>query len=110
MAIPALRQAADRSFAILRHASEVLCARLPPGQRPPALMMALHTWALSHGIASLFSRGDGGRRRLPMMPEELLEAAMLIYLQGLGIIPEPSGQKSAAQNSPGQRSGAERSD
>ena len=107
---PALRQAADRSFAILRHASEVLCARLPPGQRPPALMMALHIWALSHGIASLFSRGDGGRRRLPMMPEELLEAAMLIYLQGLGIIPEPSGQKSAAQNSPGQRSGAERSD
>ena len=107
---PGLRQAADRSFAILRHASEVLCARLPPGQRPPALMMALHTWALSHGIASLFSRGDGGRRRLPMMPEELLEAAMLIYLQGLGIIPEPSSQKSAAQNSPGQRSGTERSD
>ncbi len=87
---PVLRQAADRSFAILRRASEVLCARLPPDKRPPALMMSLHIWALSHGIASLFSRGDGGRRRLPMAPEELLEAGMLIYLQGLGIIPEPA--------------------
>ena len=87
---PLLRQAADRSFAVLRHASEVLCARLPPEKRPPALMMSLHAWALSHGIASLFSRGDGGRRRLPMMPEELLEAGMLIYLRGLGVIAEPA--------------------
>ena len=86
---PALRQAAERSFAVLRHASEVLCARLPPEKRPPALMMSLHAWALSHGIASLFARGDGGRRRLPMAPEELLEAGMLIYLQGLGVIAEP---------------------
>ncbi len=85
---PALRQTADRSFAVLRHASETLCARLSPDKRPPALMMSLHVWALSHGIASLFARGDGGRRRLPMTPEDLLEAAMLIYLRGLGIIAE----------------------
>ena len=45
-------------------------------------MMALHIWALSHGIASLFGRGDAGRRALPMSPEELLEAAVLIYLRG----------------------------
>lgn len=90
----ALRQAADRSFAVLRHASEALCARLPPQKRPPALMMALHAWALAHGIASLFSRGDGGRRRLPMMPEELLEAGMLIYLRGLGVIAEPAPSNS----------------
>jgi AcrR family transcriptional regulator len=90
---PALRQAADRGFALLRHASEVLCARLPPDRRPPALMTALHAWALAHGIASLFSRGDGGRRRLPMMPEELLEAGMLIYLRGLGVIAEPADPK-----------------
>jgi AcrR family transcriptional regulator len=83
---PALRQTADRSFAVLRHASETLCARLSPDKRPPALMMSLHVWALSHGIASLFARGDGGRRRLPMTPEDLLEAAMLIYLRGLGIV------------------------
>src|SRR5258707_579757 len=49
-------------------------------------MMSLHIWALSHGIASLFARGDGGRRRLPMSPEELLEAGVLVYLRGLGII------------------------
>jgi AcrR family transcriptional regulator len=86
---PALRQTADRSFAVLRHASETLCAGLSPEKRPPALMMSLHVWALSHGVASLFARGDGGRRRLPMTPEDLLEAAMLIYLRGLGIIAEP---------------------
>jgi Tetracyclin repressor-like, C-terminal domain len=31
---PALRQTADRSFAVLRHASETLCARLSPEKRP----------------------------------------------------------------------------
>ncbi len=90
---PVLRQTADRSFTILRHASETLCARLPADKRPPALMMSLHVWALSHGIASLFARGDGGRRRLPMTPEDLLEAGMLIYLRGLGIIAEPAEPK-----------------
>jgi hypothetical protein len=53
------------------------------------MMMALHIWALSHGIASLFGRGDAGRRTLPMTPEELLEAAMLIYLRGLGLPDRP---------------------
>ena len=86
---PTLRQAGDRAFAVLRNASETLCARLAARKRPPALMMSLHVWALSHGIASLFARGDGGRRRLPMTPEDLLEAGMLIYLHGLGVIAEP---------------------
>src|SRR5579884_425263 len=84
-----LRQAGDRAFAVLRNASEVLCARLPKDRRPPALMMSLHVWAVSHGIASLFGRGDAGRRKLPMRPEELLEAAVLIYLRGLGVIDNP---------------------
>jgi AcrR family transcriptional regulator len=83
---PGLRAAADRSFEVLRRASETLSAHMPPDKRPPALMMSLHIWALSHGIASLFARGDGGRRSLPMAPEELLEAGVLIYLRGLGII------------------------
>lgn len=48
-------------------------------------MMALHVWAMSHGVAALFGRADGGRRPLPMSAAELLEAGMLIYLQGLGI-------------------------
>ncbi len=82
---PELRAAGERAFAVLRGAAETLIARLPPGQRPPALMMALHIWSLAHGIASLFGRGDAGRRSLPMSPEELLEAAVLVYLRGLGL-------------------------
>ena len=89
-AIPGLREAAGRAFEVLRRASETLCAQAPPGRRPPALMMSLHVWALSHGIASLFARSDRGRRALPMEPEELLEAGVLIYLRGLGLIAEPS--------------------
>ncbi|MGE3148038.1 MAG: TetR/AcrR family transcriptional regulator [Pseudorhodoplanes sp.] len=87
---PDLLAASDRAFAVLRRASEILVARLPAKGRPPALMMALHVWAFSHGIASLFGRGDGGRRKLPMSPEELLEAGMLIYLQGLGVSHRPA--------------------
>jgi AcrR family transcriptional regulator len=79
-----LRAAADRAFNVLRSAAETLVALLPAGKRPPALMMSLHVWAMAHGIASLFGRGDAGRRSLPMTAEELLESQMLIYLQGLG--------------------------
>ena len=79
------RDAGERAFAVLRSASEMLCAQMPPQSRPPVLMVALHIWAMSHGIASLFGRGDAARRTLPMSPEELLEAAVLIYLRGLGI-------------------------
>jgi AcrR family transcriptional regulator len=82
---PELREAGDRAFAVLRAAAEELCAQMPPRDRPPALMVALHIWAVAHGIASLFGRGDAARRSLPMSPEELLEAETLIYLKGLGI-------------------------
>jgi AcrR family transcriptional regulator len=84
-ASPELRAAADRAFQGLRSASEALIALLPAGKRPPALMMALHVWAMSHGVAALFGRADGGRRPLPMSAAELLEAGMLVYLQGLGL-------------------------
>jgi AcrR family transcriptional regulator len=86
---PELREAGDRAFAVLRGASEQLIAQMPPQNRPPALMMALHIWALSHGIASLFARGDSGRRTLPMSAEELLEAGVLVYLRGLGLPDQP---------------------
>ncbi|HEU4619179.1 MAG TPA: TetR/AcrR family transcriptional regulator [Gammaproteobacteria bacterium] len=81
---PELRRAADRAFGVLRSASETLAALLPAASRPPAAMMSLHVWAISHGIASLFARPDAGRRKLPMSPEELLEAGILVYLRGLG--------------------------
>jgi AcrR family transcriptional regulator len=82
---PELRQAGDRAFAVLRGAAERLCAEMPPQIRPPALMLALHIWAMSHGVASLFGRGDAAQRPLPMSAEELLEAAVLVYLRGLGV-------------------------
>lgn len=85
---PPLREAGDRAFAVLREACEALAATLPAERRPPPLMMALHIWALSHGIAALFGRGDGARRPIPMSPEDLLEAAVLIYLEGLGVSPD----------------------
>jgi AcrR family transcriptional regulator len=80
-----LHEAGERAFAVLRGASEMLCAQVPPQSRPPALMVALHIWSISHGIASLFGRGDAARRTLPISPEELLEAAVLVYLRGLGL-------------------------
>jgi AcrR family transcriptional regulator len=82
---PELREAGDRAFAVLRSAAERLCAQVPARDRPPTLMVALHVWAMAHGIASLFGRGDAARRALPIAAEELLEAQMLIYLRGLGM-------------------------
>lgn len=78
------REAGDRAFGILRTACEGVIATVQTGRRPPALMMALHIWSLSHGIAALFARGDDARRPIPMTPEDLLEAAVLIYLDGIG--------------------------
>ena len=84
-----LRAAGERAFGVLRKAAETLCAKLPPDKRPPALMVSLHVWSMTHGIASLFNRADAGRRKLPMSPEELLEAGMLVYLRGLGLAGGP---------------------
>jgi AcrR family transcriptional regulator len=83
---PGLQAAGDRAFGVLRTATERLIAALPEGAgRPPVLMVALHVWSMAHGIASLFCRPDRSRRKLPMAPEELLEAGLLIYLQSLGL-------------------------
>lgn len=86
---PELRAAGDAAFAVLRGAAETLCAQLPAGRRPPALMVALHVWALAHGTAALFGRPEEARRRLPMSPEDLLEAGVLLYLQSLGLAGAP---------------------
>jgi AcrR family transcriptional regulator len=92
-----LQVAGDRAFAILRLAAEALIVDMPAKTRPPALMLALHLWAMAHGIASLFGRGDAARRPLPMTPEDLLEAGVLVYLQGLGL------QLPGATDSPGPK-------
>jgi AcrR family transcriptional regulator len=82
---PGLLTASDRAFTVLRSAAETVTAAAPKAGRPPALMVALHVWAMSHGIASLFCRPASGRRKLPMSPEELLEAGVLLYLQSVGL-------------------------
>src|ERR1700742_1798236 len=93
---PALQAAGERAFGIIRAAAERLAALAPPGMtRPPALMMALHIWSMSHGVASLFARGDAARRKLPMSPDELLEAEVLIYLRGLGFVTDRRGEASS---------------
>jgi AcrR family transcriptional regulator len=87
----ALLAASDRAFAIIREAAQTACATIPKPDRPPALMVALHIWALAHGVASLFVGGpDGARRKLPMAPEDLLEAGLLIYLQSLRVGAPPA--------------------
>ncbi|APH56887.1 Transcriptional regulator, TetR family [Granulibacter bethesdensis] len=84
--VPALLTAAERAFGVIRMATEHACSTLPREKRPPALMVALHIWSMAHGIASLFvGRQDHTRRKLPMTPEELLEAGLLIYFQSLGL-------------------------
>ncbi len=82
---PELAEASNRAFEVLHAASQAVCGLLPKDDRPPVSMVSFHLWSMAHGIASLFGRGDAGRRTLPMAPEDLLEAAMLIYLQGLGL-------------------------
>lgn len=82
---PGLQAASDRAFGVLRGATERLVSRLPEDRRPPVLMVALHVWSMAHGIATLFGRPDRSRRKLPMAPEELLEAGLLIYFGSLGL-------------------------
>jgi AcrR family transcriptional regulator len=82
---PELQAAADRAFLVLREAADRIAATAPKDRRPPALMIALHIWSLAHGIASLFVRDGPSRRKLPMSPEDLLDAGVLLYLQSLGL-------------------------
>jgi AcrR family transcriptional regulator len=84
-AYPEMHAAGERAFTVLREAADQVAATLPQGRRPPSLMIALHVWAMAHGIASLFLREGPSRRKLPMAAEDLLEAGLLIYLQSLGL-------------------------
>lgn len=84
----ALREASGRAFEVFRRAAEAAAATVPKPQRPPAMMMALHIWALAHGVAALFVGRHEAQFRVPMPPDDLLEAGLLIYLQSLGV-PHP---------------------
>ena len=81
---PDLQAAGDRAFGVLRTLAERISAAARAQPPPPALMIALHIWSTAHGIAALFGRADLSRRPLPMSVEDLLEAALLVYLRGIG--------------------------
>jgi AcrR family transcriptional regulator len=83
-----LRMASDAAFSVIRRAADAACAAASGPGRPPALMVALHVWTLCHGTAALFTGPPSPGRRplpMPMPPEELLEAALLVYLRSLGL-------------------------
>src|SRR6202140_5082486 len=62
---PTLMAASERAFGILRAAAERLSALAAPRTpRPPALVMALHIWSMSPGVAPVFARGGPPRRKL----------------------------------------------
>lgn len=82
-----LALASERAQAALLRAAEILSERLPPSRRPPARMVANHIWALSHGVVELFTRGRPGGRS-SVEPSEMLESGAIIYLRGLGLIPD----------------------
>lgn len=83
---PEVIRARTAAFAVVRRAAQEACERVPTERRPPALMVALHTWSLAHGTADLFAGHDGdGRDLIPMPPEELLEAGLLVYLRSLDL-------------------------
>jgi AcrR family transcriptional regulator len=85
--------AAERAFDVLQKAASALCRQLPESERPPIKLMSLHIWAISHGIATLFAQGELQARKVPMASEEILESAMLIYLKGLGILPDATATR-----------------
>ncbi|SET95196.1 TetR/AcrR family transcriptional regulator [Paracoccus homiensis] len=84
---PDLAKASDQAQSVLVRAAEALSQPLPAAKRPPARMVANHVWALSHGVVELFSRGKPGGRS-SVEPSEMLESGAIIYLRGLGLIPE----------------------
>lgn len=82
-----LAAASERAQRVLVDGAEALAGRLPQDRRPPARMVANHIWALSHGVVELFGRGSPGSRS-PVSPSEMLESGAIIYLRGLGLIPD----------------------
>lgn len=81
-----LSVASDRAQGVLLRAADALASRMPQDRRPPSRMVANHVWALSHGVVELFSRGKPGGRS-SVEPSEMLESGVIIYLRGLGLIP-----------------------
>ncbi|MGI4792529.1 MAG: TetR/AcrR family transcriptional regulator [Janthinobacterium lividum] len=87
---PDLLRARDAAFAVVREVAQAACDQSLAQRKPPSLMMALHVWSMTHGIADLYvSHGEDGGGQLLMAPTELLEAGLLVYLQALEVFPRP---------------------
>lgn len=82
---PELRQAAEAAFAILVGAASRLGGRRLDGGPADPRRMALHVWALAHGIASLCRSGAGGGLLSASDAQRLLEAGVATYLGGLQV-------------------------
>jgi AcrR family transcriptional regulator len=79
-----LTAAREAAFRVLRRAAQEACNRSEAPRRPPPLMVALHVWSMTHGIANLFL-GPNATSQLAIPPSELLEAGLLVYLASLGL-------------------------
>ncbi|MBE0413830.1 TetR/AcrR family transcriptional regulator [Yoonia sp.] len=85
---PELHAAATRAMGVLERAAEHLCRQIPAENCPSSQMFSAHIWAMSHGIVALFTRGNA-ETTWPFAPEDLLDTGIGIYLQGLGLNPQP---------------------
>ena len=76
------------AFTVLRRAAQAAVEQAAAPDKPPGKMVALHVWTLTHGIADMFVPDrHSSRNLLPVSPEELLEAGLLIYLRSIGLVP-----------------------
>ena len=80
-----LRVVADKAFAILVAAASRLGGRQLDGSPADPRTVALHIWALSHGIATLCQSGGRGGLISPDSARKLLEAGAATYLAGLQV-------------------------
>lgn len=90
-AAPLSMPAAERAFNVLVEAATAVCRQLPESERPPAKLVAMHFWTMSHGVASLLIQERSTGKKVPLSPEEVLESGSLIYLKGLGVLPGQAG-------------------
>ena len=80
-----LRKVADGAFAVLVAAASRLGARKLDGTAADPRHMALHVWALAHGIATLGQSGAGRGLLSASDAQRLFEAGVATYLTGLQV-------------------------
>jgi AcrR family transcriptional regulator len=82
---PELRQAAERAFGIFVGAASRLGGRKFDGGPADPRRLALHIWALAHGIATLCRQGGRGGLLSANEAGAIFEAGAVTYLAGLQV-------------------------